>query len=123
MRNLLRWVPSIVIMLVIFTLSSVPGDTVNSTVARDGHVQMVGHFFLFMFLCLSYFKATKSIKTSLVLTFSYACFDEFRQYFTPDRSSSFSDIFVDMIGASISAIFLWKKLPNLPKKLKSLLLN
>jgi len=110
-------------MAVIFILSSQPSEVVNSTVARTEPVQKIGHLILFTTLCLTYFKATKSIKKSILLTLIYAFFDEFRQSFTPGRSSSFSDIFVDMIGASISGIFLWKILPNLPEKLKNLLLK
>jgi VanZ family protein len=123
MEKFLKWVPSLVIMLIIFSLSSVPGETVNSTVARNDNVQMAGHFLLFTLLCLSYFRATRSIKISLILTFFYACFDEIRQSFTPDRSTSIKDIVVDMIGASIAVFILWKKLPNQLEKLKNLLLK
>lgn len=123
MKKLINWLPALVVMTLIFILSSQPAEVVNSTVARTELVQKVGHLILFMVLSLSYFKATKSIKISILLTLMYAIFDEFHQSFTPGRSSSFSDIFVDMIGASISGIFLWKILPNLPEKLKNLLLS
>lgn len=123
MKKLTNWLPALVVMSVIFILSSQPGEVVNSTVARTENIQKIGHLILFTVLCLNYFKATGDIRTSLILTFIYAVFDEFHQSFTMDRSSSISDIFVDMIGASISGIFLWKILPILPKKLKNLLLN
>ncbi|MBW6441536.1 VanZ family protein [Patescibacteria group bacterium] len=123
MKKLINWIPALVVMTVIFILSSQPGEVVNSTFARTENVQKLGHLILFSILCLSYFKATKSIKISILLTLFYAIFDEFRQSFTPGRSSSISDIFVDMIGASISGIILWKILPNLPEKLKNLLLK
>lgn len=110
-------------MVVIFTLSSMPGEVVNATVARTETVQKIGHLFLFSFLCLAYFKATKNIVLSMFLTLLYAIFDEFRQSFTLERSSSLSDIGVDMIGALISGIFLWKILPKLPERLKNLLLK
>jgi VanZ family protein len=110
-------------MTVIFILSSQPSEVVNSTVARTENVQKLGHLILFTFLCFSYFKATKKIGLSILLTFLFALSDEFHQSFVPGRSSSFSDIIVDMIGASISGIFLWKILPVLPEKLKNLLLK
>jgi VanZ family protein len=122
-KKLINWLPALVVMTIIFILSSQPGEVVNSTVARAENIQKIGHLILFTILCLTYFKATKSIRTSLLLTFLYAVFDEFHQSFTLDRSSSISDIFVDMVGASISGVFLWKILPVLPKKLKDLLLN
>ena len=123
MKKLINWLPALVVMALIFILSSQPGEVVNATVARTENIQKIGHLILFTILCLTYFKATKSIRTSLLLTFLYAVFDEFHQSFTLDRSSSVSDIFVDMVGASISGVFLWKILPTLPKKLKDLLLK
>lgn len=123
MKKLINWLPSVFIMTVIFFLSSQPGEVVNSTVARTENVQKLGHLFLYIALCLSYFKATKNIIKSMIMSLLYAILDEFHQSFVFGRSSSISDIFVDMIGASISGIFLWKILPILPRKLKNLLLN
>ncbi len=123
MKKLTNWLPAIIVMSIIFFLSSLPGETVDSTIARNNSIQMTGHFFLFMFLCVSYFKVTKNIVLSILLTLLYAIFDEIHQLFTPARSSSLNDIVVDMMGASISGFFLWKILPNLPKKLKNLLIK
>ena len=123
MKNIKNWIPALVVMTVIFTLSSAPGDVVNSTVAKHESVQVIGHFILFMVLCLTYFKATKNILLSLLLSVLYAFFDEFRQSFTLNRSSSLKDIFTDTSGALISCIFLWKLLPKTPKKLKDWLLK
>jgi len=122
-KKIINWLPALVVMSVIFILSSQPGEVVNSTVANTEPVQKIGHVIMFMILCISYFKATKNIPLSILLSLLYAIFDEYHQSFTADRSSSFSDIFVDVLGASVSGIFLWKVLPNLPKKLKDLLLN
>ena len=110
-------------MFVIFVLSSQPSDVVNSTVARTETVQKIGHFVLFALLCLSYYKATKKISSSIILTFLYSLIDETHQSFTHGRSPSIDDIFVDMIGASISSFLIWKKLPFLPEKLKNFLLK
>ena len=123
MKKIINWLPALVAMSVIFILSSQPGEVVNSTVANTEPVQKIGHVIMFMILCVSYFKATKNIPLSILLSFFYAVFDEYHQSFTAERSSSFSDVFVDVLGASVSGIFLWKVLPNLPKKLKNLLLN
>ena len=123
MKKFINWIPAIFLMIVIFVLSSQPGDVVNSTVARTEPVQKVGHLILFALLCLSYYKATKKISFSIILTFLYALIDEAHQSFTLGRSPGTDDIFVDMIGASISSFLIWKKLPNLPEKLKSLLLK
>jgi len=122
-KNIKNWIPALVVMTIIFILSSTPGDVVDSTVAKYESVQVIGHFILFMVLCLTYFKATKNILLSLLLSVLYAFFDEFRQSFTLNRSSSLKDIFTDTSGALISCIFLWKLLPKTPKKLKDWLLK
>ncbi len=123
MKKIINWLPALVVMTIIFILSSQPGEVVNSTVANTESVQKIGHVIMFMILCVSYFKATKNIPLSILLSLLYAIFDEYHQSFTVDRSSSISDVFIDVLGASVSGIFLWKVLPNLPKKLKDLLLN
>lgn len=118
MKYLAKWIPALIIMSVIFFLSSMPGQTVNSTIARSNPVQMLGHFTLFMLLCASYYRATKNIILSLFLTLLYAFFDEFRQSFIPERSSSIDDVFVDMAGASLFVFLLliknrYKKPPEI----------
>ena len=123
MKKIINWLPALVVMTIIFILSSQPGEVVNSTVANTESVQKIGHVIMSMILCVSYFKATKNIPLSILLSLLYAIFDEYHQSFTADRSSSISDVFIDVLGASVSGIFLWKVLPNLPKKLKDLLLN
>ena len=123
MKKIINWLPALVVMTFIFILSSQPGEVVNSTVANTELIQKIGHVIMFMILCISYFKATKNIPLSILLSLIYAIFDEYHQSFTAERSSSLSDIFVDVLGASVLGIFLWKILPNLPKKLKDLLLN
>lgn len=123
MKNFLNWIPAFVVMAIIFTLSSIPGKVVDTTVMKSGDLQVLGHFCLYMVLCISYFKATKSIGLSVLLCLLYAISDELHQLFTPLRSSSLIDVGVDMLGVSISSIFLWKILPTLPKRLKNLLLK
>jgi len=110
-------------MFVIFVLSSIPGEIVDATVMKSSDLQVLGHFLLFILLCISFFKSTKNILLSILLTFAYALFDEAHQYLTPLRSSSWKDVGVDTMGAFISGLFLWKILPTLPKKLKDLLLK
>lgn len=85
--------------------------------------EISGHFILFIILCIAFFKATKDMPLSIVMTVCYAVFDELHQLSTPGRSCSISDLGIDTLGAIISGIFLWKLLPALPKKLKNLLLK
>jgi hypothetical protein len=118
-----NWIPAIVLMIVIFLLSSIPGKIIRTSIVGNEPSEISGHFILFVFLCISYYKATKNILLSILMTIVYAVFDELHQVFTPGRSSSLFDVYVDTVGALISGLFLWKLLPILPKKLKNLLLN
>lgn len=119
MIKLAKWFPAIAVMMTIFVVSSVRGTTINEIGLGKESYHINGHFVLFVFLCISYYKATKSILLSVLFTVIYGVLDELHQLFTPGRSSSFFDIFVDSMGAVLSGLMLWKLQPYLPKKLKN----
>jgi len=110
-------------MVLIFILSSIPGKVINATVIGNEPSEVSGHFVLFLFLCIAFFKASKNILLSILLSAAYAAFDELHQLFTPGRSCSLFDLGVDTLAAAISGLFLWKLLPILPKKLGNLLIK
>jgi VanZ family protein len=118
-KILTNWLPAIGIMGIIFALSSVKGVTINEIGLGKESYHINGHFVLFVGLCFAYYKATKNILLSVLFTIAYGISDEIHQKFTPGRSSSSFDIFVDSTGAVISGIVLWKLQPYLPKKLKN----
>ncbi|OGC78232.1 hypothetical protein A2619_02715 [candidate division WWE3 bacterium RIFOXYD1_FULL_39_9] len=118
-----RWLPALVVMAIIFAVSSVPGQLVNSVGLGKESYHINGHFFLFFALYVAYFKATGSLVKSLVLTIAYGLFDEFHQSFIPLRSPSLFDILVDTAGGLLAGIMIWKLQPILPKKLKNWLLS
>ena len=106
MSGLKRWFPAFVIMGIIFALSSVRGEVINTTPAGNAPTQMIGHFLLFFTLCLSYYYATGDILVSILLTILYGIFDELHQLNTPLRSASLFDIKTDTLGALTSGVFL-----------------
>lgn len=110
-------------MGIIFGISAVPGKTINEVGLGKESYHISGHFVLFVFLCLAYFKATKNIFISFVLTVLYGISDEFHQTFTPNRSSGMFDIIVNSYGALIASILLWKSNYLIPKKLRNWLLK
>lgn len=118
-----RWLPAIVLMTVIFLLSSVPGKVINEVGLGKETYHINGHFLLFLLLTFTYFKAMKNIPAAILLTILFAVFDELHQMLTPLRSASLFDIFVDTIGAIIAGGFLWKLQFILPKKLRDWLAN
>ncbi|MBS3066529.1 VanZ family protein [Candidatus Pacearchaeota archaeon] len=78
------------------------------------------HFSIYFFLC-AFFLLALSPKGNLsnnvlvvVLSFLYAASDEIHQLFTPGRSFSYWDIFVDLFGILLAALLysifrLWQK--------------
>ncbi len=123
MKNLKNWIPAFIIMAIIFGISAVPGKTINQAGLGRESYHIGGHFILFVFLCFAYFKATKNILLSFVLTVLYGISDEFHQTFTPNRSSGMFDIIVNSCGALLSSILIWKLNYLIPKKLRNWLLN
>lgn len=119
MKKFIDWLPAILIILVIFALSSIPGPAIDNAGLKKASLQISAHFILFMFLTIAYYKATKNILLSILLTVLYSVLDEIHQLFTFMRSSSLFDVCVDSLGSLISGLFLWKLLPILPKKLKN----
>lgn len=123
MDKINRWVPALIVMVVISVLSSVNGPFIDLLGLNRQTYQINGHFFLFMFLCVTYFKATKNIFYSITLTLIFGIIDEFHQTFTPFRSSSIFDIFVDTAGGLISGGIIWRFQHTLPKRLRNWLLK
>lgn len=118
-----KWLPSIVVMTVISAVSSIHGSVIDALGLKKEIIQINGHFILFMFLCVTYYKATKNLFYSIILTLIFGIIDELHQMFTPFRSSSAFDIFVDAAGGLISGGLIWRFQQNLPKKLKNWLLK
>ena len=110
-------------MLMIFAVSSMPGKLVNSMGLGKESYHVNGHFFLFFMLCFAYYKATKSIWKSVLLTIIYGIADELHQIFVPLRSVSMFDIFVDATGGALAGLILWKLQVILPTTLKNWLKN
>lgn len=106
-------------MLVIFLSSSTTGTTINETPLNTESRHIVGHLVAFSLLTISFYKATKSLLKSILLSVVYAFLDEYHQKFTLGRSPSLFDIKVDIIGALVAGLFIWKLQAFLPKKLKN----
>lgn len=123
MKKFKNWVPAILIMTVIFVLSSISGPAIDNAGLKKASLQISAHFILFMFLTIAFYKSTKNIPLSILLTILYAITDEIHQIFTLLRSPSLFDIYVDSLGSFISGFLLWKLQLILPKKLKNWLKN
>ena len=115
----LRWLPAIAVMVVIFMLSSIPSDEVPNFGFFDSVVKNGGHFLGYALLGLAYNYALPrrlsqkaNIVLVIVLALLYALSDEFHQSFVPGRSPSWSDIAVDGLGASTALFVRGRYSPN-----------
>lgn len=110
-------------MLFIFLISSTPGATINAVGLGDEKLHINGHFFMFLLLTITNYKATKKLNLAILLSIIYGIFDEIHQMYTPNRSAGLFDIMVDAVGALIGGIIIWKGTFLLPNKLKAWLMN
>ena len=106
-------------MTFIFMLSSLPGDTVDSMGLGEERLHINGHFIVYFFLMVTFFKATGNILRAMIYSFLFAVTDEVHQKFVPGRSAGLFDVFVDTIGALLAALILWKYYHLLPVKLRN----
>lgn len=128
MNNLLRWLPVIVIVIMIHFLSAIPDlHLVNDeeiplwyqeyiakytvTIGQSGFfsyslsihpdfiVHKLGHIGAFGVLGVSlYYAAGRSVYRAVVLTALMACIDEFHQYFVHGRCCRFGDVVLDTMS-------------------------
>jgi VanZ family protein len=60
---------------------------------------------------------------SVIFATIYGASDEFHQMFTQGREARIRDVLIDGIGAGLVIYLIYRFLPNLPKKVKTLLLE
>jgi VanZ family protein len=110
-RVYLRWLPSLLMMGLIFLFSSLPSTRIPYYGAVDLLIKKGGHAVGYGLLGLSYYHAlprrlTKLYRgiTAILMAILFALSDEYHQSFVQGRSSSLTDVFVDTVGASIAVV-------------------
>lgn len=103
---LLRWLPAILVMVIIFVFSSQPSDELPSFDWADTLIKKGGHIVGYAILAWSYWYAfgMQDNKRWLAWLFAmlYALTDELHQFFVPGRYSSIWDVLIfDNLGAMI----------------------
>lgn len=83
-------------------------NNINSFTVRKG-----AHMFLFCVLGILFFGSVyngdnilKSVFIALLLTFLYACSDEYHQTFVVGRTGQFKDVLIDFSGAFIGVLIV-----------------
>ena len=109
-----RWGPAILMMVVIFSFSSIPSSAMPNFDAFDYIVKKGGHAFGYGLLGLSYLWGLKGsgkdvakrwflVAWALAVLFSTT--DEFHQSFVPGRHPAATDVMIDAFGAAL-ALFI-----------------
>jgi VanZ family protein len=133
-KRLIRWGFVLIWMIVIFMFSAQNGETSSSNnrlvadllnfIGIDLDkilgplssfiIRKSAHFIEYLVLYLAVYNALKlditykkSLITSLVLVFVYACSDEFHQGFVPGRGPSFRDVLVDTGGGALGMLLVY----------------
>src|SRR5688572_14389553 len=104
-----RWLPAVLLMMIIFLVSSQPSSELPNFDWADTMIKKGGHVIGYAMLALSYWYAfrMREEKSWLVwlLAVLYALTDELHQSFVPGRNPSIWDVLIyDNFGAMIS---LW----------------
>lgn len=119
MKKINDWIPAIIVMLVIFGLSSMEGQVVKATGFGHESYQVNAHFILYLLLSLALYKALKDIPKTIFWAIIYSMTDELHQVFVPGRSWQLKDLVVDLFGILLGGLIVWKSQYLLPKTLKN----
>ena len=106
-KSILRWLPSIAVMTVIFGFSSIPSKEMPSFGLWDLVVKKGGHMLGYGLLAMAYWYGLRFGQSrwwqALLLALIYAITDELHQSFVPGRNASWMDaIIIDGSGAALA---------------------
>ena len=108
MKLVLLWGPALLVMALIFYLSSLPdpGGPPGGISDKTAHVLIYGALGASMMRALAGGRAAAmpTILAAIVLTTLYGVSDEIHQYFVPPRTPDILDVAADAAGACAGAI-------------------
>ena len=79
----------------------------HPVVRKGAHMAEYAVLCILLFLSfMASFLATRSMAVSAVVSFLYACLDEFHQSFVDERAGQFMDVCVDMTGVLAAIVVL-----------------
>jgi len=107
-----RWLPALLVMLIIFWFSSQPDGSLPDFNNFEYLVKKSAHMIVYGILSLSYLYAfsNRNYKLSWLLAVIYAVTDEYHQSFVMGRTSSVTDVLIfDNIGALLAlSLHYWR---------------
>ncbi len=113
MKNIRRYAPAIILMLVIFAFSATPADSLPNFNWADLFFKKSAHMLGYALLALSYLHAfngdIRKWKLIWLLAILYAASDEFHQSFVSGRGATVIDVGIDAIGAGLGLLYATKR--------------
>ena len=125
-NRIVRWFPAILLMLLIFIASAIPGDSIPDFGGWDFSIKKCGHMLGYALLAIAYIHSLtngKNFKRQhfiLALCFAtlYSISDEFHQRYVPGRHGRVADVLFDAGGALIMILLIrrmsWLRVSPLP---------
>ena len=109
-KSILRWIPALALMMIIFGFSSIPSREMPNFGVLDLIVKKGGHILGYSLLALANWVGFRFNGRrwwlALLLTVVYAILDEFHQSFVPGRHPSWVDALVIDGGAASLTLFV-----------------
>jgi VanZ family protein len=107
----LRWGPALIMMLVIFTFSSIPSAEMPNFGLADTLIKKLGHATEYGILFLTLARALRpaswqGLAACWLLVILYAASDEFHQSFVAGRNSTVVDVGIDGLGGLVASFAL-----------------
>jgi len=104
-----RWLPALVIMIIIFVISGTPSARIPNLGLMDTLYKKIGHMTGYFLLHLAFKRGLSSLQSrgiwvALGLSLIYAISDELHQLFIPGRNASMIDVCIDVSGAVLGLI-------------------
>ena len=128
MKKLKYFIPALIWMIFIFIMSHTNGndssnqsnfiaeiilkvinidrDTLTFIIRKAAHMSEYAILLLLLYYALSNVISKHTLSLSLLVTFIYACSDEFHQLFMEGRAGQFRDVCIDTAGGA-TGILLW----------------
>ena len=119
MNKIIRWIPAIVMMTIIFIFSSIPGKEMPRFGVLDLSVKKGGHVTVYALLAIANAYALnwdkKRFWLAWLIALLYAITDEFHQSFVPGRNAWWVDVALDSTAAAL-ALWVLPRLKKMSKK-------
>ena len=119
MKRFNKYIPALLVGLIILIFSIIPGETVVSAGLNNETYHLNGHFIMYFLLAITLYKGTKNKKVSCAASIVYGIILEFVQKSVPGRAFQYLDIALNSFGSLLAFLVLWKKSLILPKKLNN----